>query len=75
MFDVPADMEPTLKKPATLVTSSLAGTFPDGIEIGKVRSLSLGADGIFKSGTVELSPHLDSLAEVAVLVPVSEDSK
>lgn len=75
VFDVPADVEPTLKNPATLVTSSLAGTFPDGIEIGRVRSLSLGADGIFKSGTVELSPRLDSLAEVAVLVPVSEDSR
>lgn len=75
VFDVPADVEPTLKNPATLVTSSLAGTFPDGIEIGRVRSLSLGADGIFKSGKVELSPRLDSLAEVAVLVPVSEGSR
>lgn len=73
--DAPADVEPTRAAPATLVTSSLAGSFPDGVEIGKVYSLSLGADGIFKSGAVELSTRLDSVAEVAVLVPLAEEAK
>ncbi len=75
VVDAPADVEPTREKPALLVTSSLAGTFPDGVEIGKVFSLSIGADGIFKSGRVVLSTRLDSIAEVAVLIPVSEGAK
>ena len=75
VVDAPADIEPSREKPAMLVTSSLAGTFPDGVEIGKVYSLSIGADGIFKSGRVELSTRLDSIAEVAVLIPVSEGAE
>ena len=72
VVDVPADIEPSRSNQAKLVTSSLAGTFPDGIEIGSVSALSLGADGIFKSGTVNLSSRLDSISEVAVLIPMAE---
>lgn len=73
VVDVPADIDPSSANPAKLVTSSLAGTFPSGIEIGSVSTLFLGADGIFKSGTVNLSTKLDSIAEVAVLIPLAED--
>ena len=70
--DVPADISPTRDNPAILVTSSLAGTFPDGIEIGKVYSLELGSNGIFKSGEVVINKNLSSVLEVAVLVPVDK---
>ncbi len=68
--DVPADIDE--KSGEILVTSSLAGSFPDGILIGEITSLKLDADEIFKSGTVRLNPELSSIKEVAILVPVSD---
>ena len=59
-------------EPKLLVTSSLTGTFPEGIRIGEVVDLSLGADGLFKSGTVRLGRALSTLREVTVLIPISE---
>lgn len=70
--DVPADLSPSINRPLKLVTSSLAGTFPDGVLIGYVDKLELASDGIFKLGTVNLSRGLSSLREVAVLVKVED---
>jgi len=70
--DVPEDFSASSANPLRLVTSSLAGTFPDGIPVGTVKLLRPEADGIFKSGYVELGSGLTSLREVTVLIPVSE---
>ena len=70
--DVPADMSASATNPITLVTSSLAGTFPDGIYVGKILSLKPEPDGIFKSGYVKLPKGLASIKEVSVLVPIAD---
>jgi len=70
--DVPADLSATPSEPLKLVTSALAGTFPEGVLIGEIVSLKAEPDGIFKSGTVKLGRGLASLREVAVLIPVEE---
>ncbi len=68
--DVPTDINENSGE--IIVTSSLAGSFPDGIFIGRISSLKLDADEIFKSGKVVLNPELSSLKEAAILVPVSD---
>ncbi len=70
--DVPSDMTASATHPLLLLTSSLAGSFPDGIPIGEVVSLESESDGIFKSGVVRLARGLSSIKEVAVLIPISE---
>jgi rod shape-determining protein MreC len=70
--DVPADMSASASNPITLVTSSLAGTFPDGIYVGKILSLKPEPDGIFKSGYVKLPKGLASIKEVSVLIPIAD---
>lgn len=52
-----------------LVTSSLGGVFPSGLPIGQVSRLTLGDDGLFQTGVINLDPRLADLHEVAVLVP------
>ncbi len=71
--DVPSTYSPTAQNPLYLYTSSLAGTFPDGIYIGKVSDLSLDSDAIFKTGKVELPRELYNLREVVVLIPLDDD--
>ncbi len=73
--DVPGDVRASVSEPRLLVTSALTGTFPEGIRIGEVVDLSLGADGLFKSGTVRLGRALSTLREVTVLIPISEIGK
>lgn len=68
--DVPADVDE--KSASILVTSSLAGSFPDGIMIGEISSLKLDSDEIFKSGRVRLNPELSAIKEAAILIPVSD---
>ena len=70
--DVPADLYASPAKPLKLVTSALAGSFPEGIPIGDVVSLKLDSDGIFKTGQVRLSGDISNIREVTVLIPVSE---
>lgn len=70
--DVPADMSASATNPIKLVTSSLAGTFPDGIYIGDIISLKAEPDGIFKSGIVKLPKGLSSIKEVSVLIPIAD---
>ena len=72
VFDAPADLSASASAPLKLVTSSLAGSFPEGVLIGEIVSLETEPDGIFKSGKVRLPRGLASLREVAVLIPVSD---
>ncbi len=72
VFDAPADLSASATSPLRLVTSALAGTFPEGILIGEIVSLAPEPDGIFKSGRVRLPKGLASLREVAVLIPVAD---
>ena len=74
VVDVYADMSAAPSKPRRLVTSALAGVFPEGMPIGTVSNLSLNYDGIFKTGRVKLGTNLSALNEVLVLVPI-EGSK
>lgn len=67
--NVPHDLSPIKGKPLRLLTSSLGGTFPQGISIGLVNVLEGGEDGLFKSGKVELDDLLGKLREVTVLLP------
>ncbi len=70
--DVPEDVRVSPSEPLRLVTSPLAGSFPEGIFIGNVVELRLDHDALFKSGVVRLSNGLDNLREVSVLVPIDE---
>ena len=70
--DVPADISASATNSIKLVTSSLAGSFPDGIYIGDVVSLKSEPDGIFKSGEVRLPSTLSSIKEVSVLIPIAD---
>jgi rod shape-determining protein MreC len=68
-LDVPHDLVPAPESPLALVSSDLGGTFPHGIPIGIVESLSGGEDGLFKSGNVILDPKLNQVQEVTILIP------
>ncbi|PTX97981.1 rod shape-determining protein MreC [Opitutus sp. ER46] len=68
---VPLDINITPKAPKRLVTSGLGGVFPPGLIIGKVTGLTLGNDGMFQSGIVQLDERLGALTEVTVLVPLA----
>lgn len=70
--DVHSDLRASQASPLRLVTSSLAGTFPEGLLIGTVSKLWLDGDGIFKSGIVDLSTDLASIEEVLILVPIED---
>jgi rod shape-determining protein MreC len=48
--------------------------FPAGLTIGKVVRVSPSADGLFKTGEVQLDPGLSDLAEVSVLVPLKPEA-
>lgn len=58
-----------------IVSSSLGGTFPEGLTIGYIKQLEPGTDGIFQRGSVNLDPRLLSLTEVAVLIPLEPESE
>jgi rod shape-determining protein MreC len=66
---VPLEVFAYPESPRRLVTSGLGGVFPAGLVIGKVVRVSPSADGLFKTGEVELDPRLSELTEVSVLVP------
>jgi rod shape-determining protein MreC len=67
---VPAEIRTTLKDPVRLTSSSLGGVFPDGLTLGWVYKLDPSPDGLFQSGKVMLDPRLQSLREVAVMIPL-----
>jgi rod shape-determining protein MreC len=66
---VPLDVFAQPKSPRRLVTSGLGGEFPPGLAIGDVVRVEPSADGLFKTGEVQLDPRLSELTEVTVLVP------
>lgn len=73
--DVPADIRINQGETLRLVTSPLAGTFPEGIPIGTVVNLTMNSDALFKTGIVRLNAGLNDLREVSVLVPIADTSK
>lgn len=70
---VPLDIYAPASAPKHLVTSGLGGIFPPGLTIGDITSLEPSADGLFKSGEVQLDPRLGTLTEVTVLVPLNPE--
>ena len=70
---VPLDVFASATMPQHLVTSGLGGVFPPGLSLGTVTKVEPSADGLFKSGEVQLDPRLSSLTEVTVLVPLNPE--
>lgn len=68
---VPLDIYATPTTPMRLVTSGLGSVFPHGLVIGVITNLEPSADGLFKSGEVQLDQRLGNLTEVTVLVPLN----
>lgn len=67
---VSSDVEGSPSAPLRLVTSGLGGTFPAGLTIGWVEVLSANPDGLFKTAQVRLDRQLNTVTEVAVLIPL-----
>jgi rod shape-determining protein MreC len=67
---VPLDVFASPDRPKTLVTSGLGGVFPPGLVIGTLTKVEASADGLFKTGEVQLDPRLAEITEVTVLVPL-----
>ena len=70
---VPLDISASKASPRRLVTSGLGGIFPPGLAIGDITLLEPSTDGLLKTGEVALDPHLGSLTEVTVLVPLNPE--
>ncbi|MDR2576722.1 MAG: hypothetical protein LBC42_01585 [Puniceicoccales bacterium] len=70
---VPLDMVASKERPLIIVTSSLSGTYPDGIFVGIVTGLRPSTNGVFQEGVVLLPSSLSAVREVAVLFPCQED--
>ncbi len=70
---VPLNVFASAVMPKKLVTSGLGGVFPPGLSLGTVTKVEPSADGLFKSGEVQLDPRLSSLTEVTVLVPLNPE--
>jgi rod shape-determining protein MreC len=68
---LPLDVFASSASPKNLVTSGLGGVFPPGLVIGTVTYVEASADGLFKTGEVQLDPRLAEITEVTVLVPLA----
>jgi rod shape-determining protein MreC len=66
---VPLDIYANAEAPKRLATSGLGGVYPPGLTIGRIVHVEASADGLFKTGEIELDPRLANLTEVSVLVP------
>jgi rod shape-determining protein MreC len=69
---VPLDVYATHASTKRLVTSGL-GIFPPGLTIGEINSLEPSADGLFKTGEVQIDRRLGTLTEVTVLIPLNPE--
>src|SRR6185295_6961241 len=58
---VPLNVFANASTPLRLVTSGLGGVFPPGLNLGTVTKVEPSADGLFKSGEVQLDPRLSAL--------------
>ena len=70
---VPLNVFASATMPKHLVSSGLGGVFPPGLSLGTVTKVEPSADGLFKTGEVQLDPRLSSLTEVTVLVPLNPE--
>lgn len=70
-YNIPTDIHTSGEKPLYLISSKLGGGFPDGLNIGIVREVIPGIDGLFNHGKVYLDPSLHSIQEVTVLLPLN----
>jgi cell shape-determining protein MreC len=68
---IPQDIVADEENPLQLFTSGLGGGLPAGILVGELVSVEPELEGLFKKGDVRLSEELNSLREVAVLIPLS----
>lgn len=71
---VPADIHLSEGDALHLVSSRLGGVFPDGLYLGTIQTLKIDEDGIFQEGRVRLSPELNKIREVAVLILLESQS-
>ena len=69
---VPLDVYASPSASKHLVTSGM-GVFPPGLTIGDITTLEPSADGLFKSGEVQLDQRLGTLTEVTVLIPLNPE--
>ena len=67
---IPQDITADPENPLQLFTSGLGGGMPAGIPVGELISVEPELEGLFKKGEVRLSDGLNSLREVAVLIPL-----
>ena len=70
---VPLDVYASASVPKRLATSGLGGVYPPGLTIGTIIHVEPSADGLFKTGEVQLDPRLSELTEVTVLVRSGAD--
>jgi rod shape-determining protein MreC len=70
---VPLDIYASQSVPKRLATSGLGGVYPPGLTIGRITHVESSADGLFKTGEVELDPRLAELTEVTVLIRVDKE--
>jgi rod shape-determining protein MreC len=63
--DVPANP----LRPHVVITSGLGGVFPRGIPVGEIIEMKRGGDGLYQHGIIQLPSSLNSVMEVAVLIP------
>ena len=66
VLDVPHDIKITAEKNLLLITSSLGGTFPGGLPIGKVNSLRKVAWS-FQNGQSYFTIRFAKVSEVTIL--------
>ncbi len=67
---VPLDVYASGSTPKRLATSGLGGVYPPGLTLGQIVHVESSADGLYKTGEVELDPRISELTEVTVLVPI-----
>ena len=72
VLNVPSDIFVSDEQTIRLVSSELGGVFPSGLTIGTISRLTLGTDGVFKTGPVQMSKNLLSVEEVTILIRLSD---
>lgn len=70
--DVPQDVIIPPEGYLEVVSSSLGGAIPDGLEIGKIYDLEPSVDGLFQSAKVIINERLNLIKEVTILAKVDE---
>lgn len=71
---IPPDILPEQDVSRLVITSGLGGIFPRGLPVGEIVEMEMGGEGLYQRGKIRLPAYLNSLQEVAVLVPVSRNN-